>query len=322
MLQMEHGDPWQDGTVIIAVFPGQGSQTPGFLTPWLAEDGARERLDAYGARAEVDLVAAGTVGDEDDIRATDVAQPLIVAASLLSWHALIDRVGSTAGIGGVAGHSVGEIPALAASGVISEDEAMTLVGVRGRAMAAAAAQGDTAMSAVLGGDEEAVLARLSELGLTPANHNGGGQIVAGGPRDALAALAAEPLRGTRVVPLSVAGAFHTSAMAPAVQAVREHASGLAPADPTLSLWTNHDGSIVTSGAQALRLLVDQVSSPVRWDLCQASFAEHGVTGIIEFAPAGALTGLAKRALRGVPAVAVKTPDDLDAAADLLTGATV
>ncbi|WP_144833613.1 ACP S-malonyltransferase [Microbacterium sp. BH-3-3-3] len=301
--------------MIIAVFPGQGSQTPGFLTSWLELDGARERLEAFSEQAGVDLVAAGTEWDADQIRDTAVAQPLIVAASLLSWSALNDR--STAAVAGVAGHSVGEIAALAASGVLSDEDALRLVGLRGRAMAEAAAAVETGMSAVVGGDETAVLERLDALGLTPANYNGGGQIVAAGELPALAELAAEAPQGTRVIPLQVAGAFHTRFMEPAVETLRAAAADVQVSDPATTLWTNSDGSVVTEGRRALDLVVAQVSSPVRWDRCMASFAEQGVTGIIELSPAGALTGLAKRALRGTPTVAVKSPDDLDAAVSLL-----
>ncbi|KQP71329.1 MULTISPECIES: ACP S-malonyltransferase [Microbacterium] len=297
----------------IAVFPGQGSQSPGFLTPWLESDGAADRLAQYSEWSGVDLVAAGTEWDADQIRDTQVAQPLIVAASLLSWNALPDRER----IGGVAGHSVGEFAAAAAAGVLSEESALTLVGIRGRAMAEAAAAADTGMSAVIGGDEASVLARLAELGLSPANYNGGGQLVVAGALDALQALAAEPVAGTRVIPLQVAGAFHTQYMAPAVEALRAAAADHDVSDPGVTLWTNRDGSAVVSGRAFVDLLVDQVASPVRWDLCMASFADAGVSGIVELSPAGTLVGLAKRALRGVPAVAVKTPADLEAAAALV-----
>lgn len=303
--------------MIITVFPGQGSQTPGFLEPWLELDGARALLESYSADAGVDLVAAGTVWDADRIRDTSVAQPLIVAASLLSYGALVDAAGTRPD--GVAGHSVGEIAALVAAGVISASDGMRLVGVRGRAMAEAAALEPSGMSAILGGDRDAVLARLDELSLTGANHNGAGQIVAAGSLDALAELAATPVAASRVIPLQVAGAFHTSFMAPAVETLRGAAAELVTSAPDRALWTNSDGSLVTGGREAVDLLVAQVSSPVRWDLCMDSFAAAGVTGIIELAPAGTLVGLAKRALRGVPTVAVKTPDDLAAAAALLTG---
>ncbi|WP_100810612.1 MULTISPECIES: ACP S-malonyltransferase [unclassified Microbacterium] len=302
--------------MIVVACPGQGSQTPGFLSPWLELPGARDLLTAFSDAAEVDLIRHGTESDADTIRDTRIAQPLIVAASLLAWSALEQRAPSTPG--GTAGHSVGEIAALVIAGVLSAHDGMNLVGIRGRAMADAAALEPTGMSAVVGGDEEVVLARLEELALTPANFNGGGQIVAAGAPGALAELAAEAPRGARVIPLQVAGAFHTGYMAPAVERLRIAADAIEATDPTLTLWTNHDGSVVTSGSTAIDLLVGQVASPVRWDLCMAGFADAGITGLIELTPAGTLTGLAKRGLRGVPSVAVKTPDDLDAAADLLS----
>ncbi|MGA7149593.1 MAG: ACP S-malonyltransferase [Microbacterium sp.] len=298
----------------IAVFPGQGSQSPGFLSPWLALDGAAERLADYSEWSGVDLIAAGTDWDADRIRDTQVAQPLIVAASLLSWNAL-DSVDDVAG---VAGHSVGEFAAAAAAGILTEEDALRLVGIRGRAMAEAAAAERTGMSAVIGGEEAAVVARLEELDLTPANYNGGGQLVAAGALEALQALSADPPAGTRVIALQVAGAFHTRYMRPAVEALRTAAAAVTATDPSVTIWTNRDGTTVTSGAQFLDLLVEQVASPVRWDQCMASFAAAGVSGIVELTPAGTLAGLAKRALRGVPSVAVKTPDDLAAASTLLS----
>ncbi|WP_438354979.1 ACP S-malonyltransferase [Microbacterium sp. CJ88] len=301
--------------MIIAVFPGQGSQSPGFLVPWLEADGARERLERYSEWSGVDLVAAGTEWDADRIRDTQVAQPLIVAAGLLSWNALPSRDGVT----GVAGHSVGEFAAAAAAGILTEEDALRLVGIRGRAMAEAAAAAETGMAAVIGGDQDAVVARLTELDLTPANYNGGGQLVAAGAADALTALAAEPVAGTRVIPLSVAGAFHTRFMEPAVETLRSAAAEVSPQHPSITVWTNSDGTTVDDGGRYRDLLVSQVASPVRWDLCMASFADHGVTGLVELAPAGTLVGLAKRALRGVPAVAVKTPDDVVAASTLISG---
>jgi [acyl-carrier-protein] S-malonyltransferase len=296
--------------VIIAVFPGQGSQSPGFLTPWLALDGAADRLAQYSEWAGVDLAAAGTEWDADRIRDTQVAQPLIVAASLLSWNALPDR----SQVAGVAGHSVGEFAAAAAAGILTEEDALRLVGIRGRAMAEAAAVERTGMSAVIGGDEAVVVARLAELDLTPANYNGGGQIVAAGALDALQSLAAEPPASARVIPLQVAGAFHTRYMTPAVETLRAASAEVAASDPDVSIWSNRDGRAVASGSAFVELLVDQVASPVRWDLCMASLGAEGVSQIIELAPAGTLIGLAKRALRGVPGIAVKTPDDLAAVA--------
>ncbi|OOB91145.1 ACP S-malonyltransferase [Rathayibacter sp. VKM Ac-2630] len=298
--------------MIVVVAPGQGSQTPGFLAPWLAVPSVAEQVAAHSDAVGIDLAAHGTESDADTIRDTAVAQPLIVSAGLVSLAALLEG-GRRDRIAGIAGHSVGEITAAAGAGVLSEADALVFVRERARAMAAAAAAEPTAMSAVLGGDEQALLARLDELGLEPANYNGGGQIVVAGAVDALQALKDEPVAGTRVIPLQVAGAFHTRYMAPARDSLAEVAAGLTPSDPTLRLWTNRDGSVVESGPAFLDLLVGQVASPVRWDLCMAAFAEAGVTGLIELAPAGALVGLAKRGLKGLPTLAVKTPDDLDAA---------
>lgn len=305
--------------MIVIVAPGQGSQTPGFLEPWLADAAARERLQQFSDAIDVDLVAHGTVSDADTIRDTAVAQPLIVAAGLLTLEALLDGV-EPGRVGGIAGHSVGEVTAAAGAGILTADDALTLVAERGRAMADAAALEPTGMSAVLGGDEAALLERLDALGLSPANFNGGGQIVVAGPLSALAALAGDPLPGTRVVPLQVAGAFHTRFMQPAVARLELVAAGLDKRDPSLPIWTNRDGSRIENGEAFVKLLVGQVSSPVRWDLTMGSLAEAGVTGIIELAPAGALVGLARRGLKGVPSVAVKTPDDITKAHELLASA--
>ena len=312
------GEPksWHTREVIVIVAPGQGSQTPGFLSPWLELPGAREQLGAISDGVGIDLIAHGTTSDADTIRDTRVAQPLIVAAGLVTLAALGERRKQ---VGGIAGHSVGEVTAAAGAGILSETDAVSFVRERGRAMADAAALEPTGMSAVIGGDEAALLERLAELGLSPANFNGGGQIVVAGALPALAELAENPVAGTRVIPLQVAGAFHTRYMQSAVAGLELFAAGLAKHDPTLPIWTNRDGSRIESGDHFVQLMVGQVSSPVRWDLVMESFAAAGVTGIIELAPAGALVGLAKRGLKGVPSVAVKTPDDLSPAFDLIDG---
>lgn len=304
--------------VIVVVCPGQGSQTPGILTPWLELPGLREQLSEFSDAAGVDLEVHGTVSDADTIRDTAIAQPLIVAAGLLTLSAL--RAGHQNELDGIAGHSVGEFTAAAAAGILAPKDAIRLVAERGRAMADAAASTPTGMSAVIGADEAELLAQLTGLGLDPANVNGGGQIVVAGALDALEKLKENPPKGSRVIPLQVAGAFHTRYMAPAVERLQAAASGVEAHDPSLTIWTNHDGSVVSSGARFLELLVGQVSSPVRWDSCMESFAVAGVTGIIEVAPAGALVGLAKRGLKGVPSVAVKTPEDLPAAIEMLESA--
>jgi len=301
--------------VIVVVCPGQGSQTPGFLEPWLADSATRKTLSGFSEAAGLDLEKHGTVSDADTIRDTAVAQPLIVAASLIALRALRDA-GVTGRIGGIAGHSVGEVAAAAAAGILSEPDALQFVSERAVAMAQAAAAEPTGMSAVLGGDEDAVVEHITGFGLEPANFNGGGQIVVAGALDALARLADEPLRGTRVVPLQVAGAFHTHYMQPAREYLAGAAGSFATNDPSLRIWTNNDGSAVDSGAKFIELVVGQVASPVRWDQCMASFAASGVTGLVELAPAGALTGLARRGLKGVPAVAIKSPEDVPAAVEL------
>ena len=302
--------------MIIVVGPGQGSQTPGFLDPWIAHPQSKALLESLSAAADVDLVKHGTVSDADTIRDTQIAQPLIVAAGILALDQLseTDHLSKT---GGIAGHSVGEFTAAVGAGVLDALDALTLVGIRGRAMAEAAAQAATGMSAVIGGEQADIDAALVKNGLSPANYNGGGQLVVAGPLTSLAALAEEPPAGARVIPLQVAGAFHTDFMSPAVDALRAAAAEVNTNDPRVTLWTNKDGSVITDGKQYLELMVGQVSNPVRWDLCMASFEKAGVTGIIELAPAGALVGLAKRALKGVPTVAIKTPDDLAAARELI-----
>jgi len=305
--------------VIVIACPGQGSQTPGFLTPWIVDDEARALLERYSEASEVDLVRHGTVSDAETIRDTALAQPLIVAASLLALRVLRQAV-PDAVFGGIAGHSVGEAAAAAGAGILSEEDALRFVRARALLMAEAAAAAPTGMSAVLGGDPESVIEHVESFGLEPANFNGGGQIVVGGALDALAQLSENPLRGTRVVPLQVAGAFHSRYMQPARDGLANAAADFAANDPALRIWTNRDGSVVDSGARYLELMVGQVASPVRWDKCMESFADAGITGLIELTPGGALTGLAKRGLKGVPAVAIKTPDDIPAAVDLLTAA--
>ncbi|MDN5796139.1 MAG: ACP S-malonyltransferase [Intrasporangium sp.] len=296
--------------------PGQGSQTPGFLAPWLELPGARDHLTRLGQGAQLDLVEHGTVSDADTIKDTAVAQPLIVAAGLVSLGALLGAE-TAPDVAVWAGHSVGEITAAVAAGVIAEEPAMEFVSARGRGMAAASAVTPTGMSAVLGGDQDEVLAVIEGHGLTPANVNGGGQIVAAGTLEQLSALADDPPAKTRVIPLKVAGAFHTSHMASAVESLARLAGAITPDDPVGTLLSNADGEAVTSGTDVVRRLVGQVSNPVRWDLCMSTMLDLGVTGLIEVSPAGTLVGLAKRAMKGVPAVALKKPEDLDAARDLI-----
>ncbi len=294
--------------------PGQGAQSPGFLQSWLDVPGVADRLSWLSAVSGVDLLTHGTTSDADTIRDTAIAQPLIVAAALAIAPAIMDRTPSQAV---VAGHSVGEFAAAALAGVLSPEQAIVLVRERGRAMAAASAVTPTGMSAVVGGVPEEVIDALGRHGLTPANVNSSGQVVAAGTLEQLAALAADPPARARVIPLQVAGAFHTHHMAPAVDVLADLAAAVTPGTPSAVVLSNADGASVTSGAQVLARLVSQISNPVRWDLCTATMTELGVTAMIELPPAGTLTGLAKRAMPGVELLALRSPDDLDAARELV-----
>lgn len=300
--------------MLVVVAPGQGAQSPGFLTPWLEIPGVRGRLEWLSTVAGIDLVKHGTESDADTIRDTAVAQPLIVGAGMVTLLALFPHPGNAfARISAGAGHSVGEITAAVGSGVLTAEQAMVFVRERGRLMADAAAVTATGMSAVLGGDPDVVVAAAAKHGLTPANMNGAGQIVVAGTLEQLTAFAADPPEGARVRPLEVAGAFHTEHMAPAVDILSGYAKSMTTHDPRIPLISNTDGRVVHDGRDVLRRLVTQVSNPVRWDLCMSAMADLGVTAIIEIPPAGTLAGLAKRALPGVEVLAVKTPDDLPAA---------
>lgn len=308
----------ESGLVLAITCPGQGSQTPGFLAPWLELPGVADRLHWLSTVAGIDLAAHGTTSDEETIKDTAVAQPLIVASGLIALLALFEHpADGFRVVGAGAGHSVGEITAATAAGVISAEQAMVLVRERGRSMATAAEATPTGMSAVLGGDEGEVLAAIESHGLTPANVNGAGQIVAAGTMEQLAAFAENPPAKARVMPLKVAGAFHTEHMAPAVDTLARLSRAVSTHDARVPLVSNVDGEVMHSGSEVLRRIVTQVSNPVRWDLCMETLKDLGVTGIIEIPPAGALTGLAKRGLKGVDILALTSPDDLDRAQEMV-----
>jgi [acyl-carrier-protein] S-malonyltransferase len=305
--------------VLAIVAPGQGAQTPGFLAPWLSEPTFAERLNWLSAVSGLDLTHYGTDADGETIRDTAIAQPLLVAAGLLTALELFPHPADAFSLVGVAaGHSVGEITAAAGVGVLSAEQAMVFVRERGRAMAAASAATPTSMTAIIGGRPEEVLAAIEAQGLTPANNNGSGQIVAAGTTDQLAALAAHPPARARLIELSVAGAFHTVHMRPAVQELSRLASAISTHDPRARLLSNADGQVVHDGREVLRRLVAQVASPVRWDLCMGAMADLGVTGLLEMPPAGTLTGIAKRNLKGVELFALNTPDQLSEALDFVS----
>ena len=314
--------------MLIFTAPGQGAQTPGFLSPWLELPGLAEQIGTWSELAGRDMIRLGTTGTAEEITDTSVAQPLLVAAAMAAAGLLGEPDAA-------AGHSVGELAAGAIAGVLSTGDAIRLTRVRGEAMAAACGWGDTespltggspggssppektGMTAVLGGDQIAVLTAIADAGLTPANINGSGQIVAGGTLAQLEAFAANPPAGARLRPLRVAGAFHTMHMTSAVVALARAAAGTVVKDPAITLLSNTDGAVVTSGANWVERVVTQVAAPVRWDLCMETMSDVGVTALIELPPAGTLTGMAKRALPGVELLALKTPDQLDAARELI-----
>lgn len=302
--------------MLAIVCPGQGSQTPGFLEPWLEVPGISEALNEWSEATKVDLVTHGTTSDEETIKDTAVAQPLIVAAGLLAAQALAtEKLDPQSWM--TAGHSVGEITAAGLASVLSPVDALEFVRVRAQGMASAAAVEPTGMAAVLGGDQEEVIAYLENMDTTPANVNGGGQVVAAGSKDALAKLANEPMEKTRVIELKVAGAFHTQYMAPAVHDLQVFSKTMTPNNPSIALASNSDGAVIHSGQDFVDRLINQITSPVRWDLCQQTMIDAGVTGIVELLPGGTLTGIARRAMKGVKTLAIKTPSDLDKAQEFI-----
>ncbi len=298
--------------MLVIVAPGQGAQSPGFLTPWLEDPTFASRFAWLSTVADLDLAHYGTEADAETIRDTKIAQPLLVATGLIAALELFPHPADAfSQIGAVAGHSVGEIAAAAGARAITAEQAMVLVRERGNAMAAAAAVTPTGMTAVLGGDRDEVLAALEAHGLTPANDNGPGQIVAAGTLEQLQAFADAPPAKARLMPLSVAGAFHTEHMAPAVGRMATLARSVSTHDPRTPLISNRDGQIVHDGREVVARIVGQIAAPVRWDLCMETMSDLGVTGMLEMPPAGTLAGIAKRALPGVETFALKTPDQLD-----------
>jgi [acyl-carrier-protein] S-malonyltransferase len=299
-------------SVLVIVAPGQGAQSSGFLKPWLEDPSFAARLEWLSTVAGLDLAHYGTEADDETIRDTAIAQPLLVGAGLVAALRLYPHPADAFRmVGAVAGHSVGELTAAAGARAISAEQAMVLVRERGRAMAEAAAATPTGMTAVLGGDREEVLARLAEHGLVAANDNGPGQVVAAGTLEQLAALAADPPAKARLIPLKVAGAFHTSHMEPAVARLERLARAVSVHDPRAAVISNRDGRVVHDGHEVLARIIGQIARPVRWDLCLETMTDLGVTGLLEMPPAGTLAAIAKRQLPGVETFALKTPDQLD-----------
>lgn len=287
--------------------PGQGAQKTGFLSSFLELDTFSAQIDELSTASGIDLRLHGTESDDETIKDTAVAQPLLVASAI----ACAAELGISPAV--VAGHSVGEIAAAQIAGIFTPADAMAFVKVRADGMAAAAAATPTGMSAVVGGQPEDVLAAIGAAGASPANVNGGGQTVAAGSLEALEALAENPPERARVISLAVAGAFHTEFMASATADLSAAASAMEVSDPTVSILSNSDGTSVETGREYVDRLVKQVTNPVRWDLCQESLLNTGITGMIELVPGGTLTGIARRAMKGVETFAIKSAADLDGA---------
>jgi len=294
--------------MLAIIAPGQGAQTPGMLSTWAGDVQLEKLLRTWSDVIGLDLLHLGMSADADEIKDTANAQPLIVATSLIAAHALAVK-----DVAVVSGHSVGELTAAAISEAISPEDALALVRARGIEMAKAAALHPAGMSAVLGGERKDVIAAIQSLGLVAANENGAGQIVAAGDLTALASLAEIPPPGARVRALAVAGAFHTSFMAPAVEPLREIARGITTNNPGISVISNKDGAVINDGTEILARIINQIANPVRWDLCMDSLESMGITGVIELAPAGTLVGLLKRAYPQIESFALKSADDLNAA---------
>lgn len=287
----------------IVLCPGQGSQTVGMFTPWLEQvPGFETKLKELSLASGKDLIQLGTVADEETLRDTANAQPLIVAFSIAAFRtALKDDFDA------VAGHSVGEFAAAAIAGVLSDTEAMQLVTIRAEAMAHEARRAETSMAAVIGGDSDEVERAILRAGLKIANYNGAGQVVAAGTKDQIAKLISTVIPKARVIELKVAGAFHTEFMKPAVEKLRIASQRIAPKEPTKTLWSNFDGRKAASGVAFLDSLIEQVARPVRWDLCMENFAGSET---LELPPAGALSGLVKRGADNAGTLALKLPDDI------------
>ncbi len=299
--------------MIALTCPGQGAQTPGFLSPWLELESFKTEIGLYSEILKMDLAHLGSVADANEIRDTRIAQPLIVAASMASYVVLCQSLGGRSKFSGVAGHSVGEIAAAHIAGIFDTETALRFVKARGEQMSRSAALEASSMAAVVGGEQDFVLKHLADLGLTAANYNGKGQLVAAGSAAIISDLVSSPPAGTRVVALAVAGAFHTPFMESAKDELTSLAASMSTTDPEMIIWSNSDGSKVDSGDKFLELLISQVSKPVRWDMTMDSMLDSGVRAVIELLPGGTLTGIAKRSMPGVATLAIKAPDDIEKA---------
>jgi [acyl-carrier-protein] S-malonyltransferase len=298
---------------IAFLFPGQGSHRAGALAAW-TDHPAAAILDEVAAGVGRDVVALSE--DPDAGGRTADAQPAILAASLVVWRALTDA-GIAPGL--VAGHSLGEFTAAIAAGSLSVRDGAALVAARGAAMGEACAANPGTMAAVvkLGPDAVEVLVEGIE-GLVIANDNAPGQVVVAGTPEAVASVRDQARdAGGRALPLDVEGAFHSPAMAPAVEVVAARLAELEVRDPVVPLVSGTTASALEDAVGIAGALVDGILSPVRWREVQLELARLGVTEVVEVGPGGVLAGLAKRTIPDVRVTTVATPDDLLAALEVL-----
>lgn len=301
---------------IAFVFPGQGSHRAGAVSAWTghpAFEVLADLRDGVG-RDLVELSDDPTTGSR-----TADAQPAIMAASVVAWRALTDA-GVTPDV--VAGHSLGEVTAAVASGALSIRDGAAFVDVRGAAMGEACAVNPGTMAAVVKLDPDAVSALVEGVeGLVVANDNAPGQVVVAGPPQAVEQVRdAAREAGGRALPLDVEGAFHSPAMAPAVQRTAQALDGLVLHDPQVPLVSGTTASPLERGLDIAQALVAGILSPVRWREVQLRLAELGVSDIVEVGPGGVLAGLAKRTVPDLTVHTVAAPDDLAPVVDALVGA--
>jgi [acyl-carrier-protein] S-malonyltransferase len=298
------------------LFPGQGSLHPEALAPWRG-DAAGAVVDEVGEAVGIDLWEAAAAPDAG--ASTAVAQPAILAASLAA-HAALRAAGITPTV--VAGHSLGEVSAATAAGVLDTSAGATVVGARAHAMAAACRATPGAMAAVVRTELpvlEGIVATVDDVVI--ANLNAPGQVVVAGTPTAVETVG-EAVRavGGRVLPLDVEGAFHSPAMAPATAALRAALRRVPTRDPRIPLVTGTTGAVLRTRDDVTRALVDGVLAPVRWVDVQRRMAALDLDLLVECGPGRVLAGCAKRTVPDVPVVGLATPDDLDAVVERVAGA--
>jgi [acyl-carrier-protein] S-malonyltransferase len=301
--------------MIAFLFPGQGSQKVG-MGKALADayPVCRDTFEEADAALGEPLSRIIFEGPEDRLTLTENTQPAILAVSIAAYRLIASR-GLRPDF--VAGHSLGEYSANVAAGTFSFADALRIVRLRGRYMQEAVPVGEGAMAAILGLDAEAVARACADGSegevVSPANLNGGGQVVIAGTRDAVkrAGERAKALGAKRVIPLTVSAPFHCALMKPAEERLAPELRGLATAAPSVPIVANVDAEIKRDPASAIDALVRQVSSPVRWEAVVTRLASEGVTTYVEVGPGTVLTGLVRKIQRDAVTATFGSPDDLE-----------